>query len=105
MRNGSGGSLRVLFPQGEFFVAAQTENRGDAVAQVDSELSRIIHVAVRVDQSWNNRLSLGIDSLRPGRNFDVLSNRLNPSVPDQKSCVLDGGLARAVDDACAYPSL
>src|SRR5271169_1156101 len=105
MRNGSGGSLRILFPQGELFVAAQTENRGDAVAQVDSQLSRIIHVAVRVDQSWNDGLSGRIDPLRAGRNFDAISNRLNPPVPDQQSRVLDGRLARAVDDACAYPSL
>src|ERR1700693_4944053 len=105
MRNGSHGSLRVLFSQSEFFVAAQTENRRDAVAQVDSELSRVIHVAVRVDQSGNDALSGRIDSSRPGRNFDARSNRRNPSVPDQKSRILDGRLARAVDDARTNPSL
>jgi hypothetical protein len=83
MRDGSGGSLRVRFPQSDFFVSTQAENCGDAVPQVNSQLSRVIHVTVRVDQSWNDGLSRGIDPLRASRNIDALPNRFNPSIPDQ----------------------
>ena len=47
----------ALFPQGKFFVATKAEDRGNTVAQIEAELSRIVDVSVRADQSGNNSFS------------------------------------------------
>jgi hypothetical protein len=69
-----------LLPQAKFFFPTQAKNGGDAVAQVDSELSRIVDMAVCVDQSWNNRPSLCVDPIRPGWHFDSFAYGFNPPI-------------------------
>src|SRR5581483_11894964 len=85
-------------------VAAETEDRRDAVASIHAEVAHIIDVAVRVDEARNNGLSGCIDALVPGRRFHGRPDRFDLAVANNESRVLHGRLARAINNAGAYKS-
>ena len=112
---------RVLFVadlEAFVLVIAQTVHGGDAVAGVKPKLAQhiaaiivagfqaehVAHVAVGVDQAWDQRLARDVDALGAlghwcaggGADGD------DAAVSGNEHRVLDGRCPRAVDDACPH---
>ena len=89
-----GGALRLWSRKANSLSPPRLRRVVMSVAQVDPELRRVVHMSVRADQSGNDRLPLGIDLFRAGRNLDSFSDSFDSPISNQQSCVFNRRLAR-----------
>src|SRR5262249_40063119 len=84
----------------DFFVAAEGEDGGDAIARVEIELFERADVPVRVDESGDDGLAGEIDAFRAGGGREIGSHGDDASIADEDRAV-GKALARAIDEAHA----
>jgi len=98
-------SLVAVLSYRKFFVPTQTEDGGDSITQIDSELFLPVDMAVRIDQAGNDGLPRGIDSFRSRRELDVFSDRRDVAILYHQGRVFDCRLTGTIDDAWSHPGL
>jgi len=62
-------------------------------------------MTVGADQSGNDRLSCGANTLGASGYLDLSSHCLNSTVPNQQRCIFNSRFARAINHARADPRL